>query len=100
MKEITTGSSCATVPICKLPLCPSYRTFALPSEIKGLKVSGYFRPTLLFEWDKFTIKNTLTDKLIDCPQNIKISFWEALKIKQMLHQPYFVYVILSHQNYV
>lgn len=33
LMEITTGSSCTTIPLGKLPLCPSYWKFSLPPNI-------------------------------------------------------------------
>ncbi|XP_052076736.1 uncharacterized protein LOC127714723 isoform X1 [Mytilus californianus] len=96
--EITTGSNCLTLPLCKLPLCPSYWTFSMPPEVKSLSVSGIFRPSLHINWDDFIITNTLTQKSIVGPKNIKISFWEALRLKQILKQPFFVYILLKHNN--
>ena len=98
MLEITTGSSCSTVRICSLPLCPPYWEFSGMPNIKNIDITGYFKPKLIIEWDDFSITNKLTHKSINGPNTVDISFWKALQIKQMLKHPFFVHVLLSHQN--
>lgn len=47
--EITNGSSCVTIPLTKLPLCPSYWEFNMPTSIDYVEINGTFRRKIKLE---------------------------------------------------
>jgi len=97
--EVTNGSSCVTIPLTRLPLCPSYWEFRLPSTIDYIEVNGTFRPRVTLEWESFSVKNKLTNKSVNVKKNFRISFLQGLKIKQILKEPpYCMHLMVSHQN--
>lgn len=97
--EITNGSKCVTIPVAKVPLCPSYWDIKLPSVIDYVEVQGFFRPVVNFEWEKFEIQNKLTKKSIYVKKRIPISFYLSQKLKQVFKEaPYTMHIMVSHQN--
>lgn len=64
------------------------------------KISGYFRPMLILQWDNLAIKNKLSEKQIELKSTISLSYWQAYKLRKILNQTFCAYLILIHDNYI
>lgn len=97
--EITTGSSCVSLPILHLPLCPPYWSITFPSNIHNIHVTGTLFPKLHVSWGDFHIDSKFNDKSIFIPCQLSISLIKAYQFKRILKQPFLAFIVIIHNGY-
>lgn len=97
--ELTTGSSCVSIPLLHLPLCPPYWSIEYPSKLSNFSVKGRFSPKLNVSWTVFHVTNRFTDKVLIVPDIIPISYLQAYKITKILKRPFIAFLTLTHDGH-
>lgn len=95
--EITCGKICTLLDIIQLPMCPSYYEINVPYSISELEIKGpWYSPRLQIIWPNFTVKNIINDKMIHINSEIHLNIFQAIRLRNILAKPYFVYVYQQH----
>ena len=65
-----------------------------------MKVEGWIRPMLLWERGQITIVNFLDHSELQIPQKTFVSVWQGIKLRRILKQLVYCYVIAQHGFHV
>ena len=98
--ELSTGHRCITIPLINVPLCPKMYHYLARENFSHMKVEGWIRPMLLWGRGQITIVNFLDHSELQIPQKIFVSFWQGIKLRIILKQLVYCYVIVLHGSHV
>ena len=98
--ELSTGHRCITIPLINVPLCPKMYHYLARENFSHMKVEGWIRPMLLWGRGQITIVNFLDHSELQIPQKIFISLWQGIKLRIILKQLVYCYVIVLHGSHV
>ena len=96
MLEITSGKTCAIIPLLSVPLCPSVLDIKPPSSITDITLAKLPYCKLIADWKNFTVTNKLQNSTIEVPTTIKISLINRVRVAKIMKQPYMAYILLRH----
>ena len=96
--EVTCGGNCVVIPILDLSLCPSYYEFSRPS-VQDLTVASFPSCKLFAVWTSFNVTNKLTQKCVQIPTTLPLSFLQFFRIQKILNQPFNAYIYVTHQGF-
>ena len=91
--ELSTGHRCITHPLINVPLCPKMYHYLARENFSHMKVEGWIRPMLLWERRQITIVNFLDHSELQIPQKTFVSVWQGIKLRRILKQLVYCYVI-------
>ena len=94
--ELSTGHRCITHPLINVPLCPKMYHYVARENLSHMKVEGWIRPMLLWERGQVTIVNFLDHSEMQIPQKTFVSVWQGIKLRRILKQLVYCYVIAQH----
>ena len=94
--ELSTGHRCITHPLINVPLCPKMYHYLARDNFSHMKVDGWIRPMLLWERGQITIVNFLDHSELQIPQKTFVSVWQGIKLRRILKQLVYCYVIAQH----
>ncbi|KAK3096841.1 hypothetical protein FSP39_003849 [Pinctada imbricata] len=99
--ELTTGTDCILIELASLPLCPEHWLITPPEDIHAITINRtcLLWANLTIDTSDFIIRNIHTDKQLKIPMTIHISPFKALRLRNLLRQPYTAYFLLSHHQY-
>ena len=95
--ELTSGGDCVVIPLLHLSLCPSYYQIS-PPVIDDVSISAFSSSKLFLSWAKFTVTDKRTNKIVNVPSTISLSWVTYYRVKKILKQPFSAYTLLVHQN--
>ncbi|CAG2224481.1 unnamed protein product [Mytilus edulis] len=98
MLEITSGGSCATIPVTSFPLCPSYWDIQPPVTIQNVQICNFPFGKLSVEWPGFKVINKLTKQSLTVKTCFKVGLFNYFKIRRIINQPYCAYILIVHQG--
>ena len=90
---LSTGHRCITHPLINVPLCPKIHHYLARENFSHMKVEGWIRPMLLWERGQITIVNFLDHSELQIPQKTFVSVWQGIKLRRILKQLVYCYVI-------
>ena len=82
---------------------PAEYKFFAKGAIKDIKISGFWTPILTYIWDDFYIIHSITNRKIDIPQTISLSWFQALilhKIFQHLNPDSCIFPLTKYHGQV
>ncbi|XP_062595131.1 uncharacterized protein LOC134256510 [Saccostrea cucullata] len=95
--EITSGGDCVTIPIVRLPLCPSYWNISRVN-VEDVTVSSFPSCKMFVQWENFQITSKLNARTIKVKDSFSISYLEYYALKRIINQPFCAYVLIGHQR--
>ena len=98
--ELSTGHRCITHPLINVPLCPKMYHYLARENFSHMKVEGWIRPMLLWERGQITIVNFLDHSELQILQKTFVSVWQGIKLRRILKQLVYCYVIAQHGFHV
>ena len=90
MVEIGSPTNRILVNFMKLRHIPEMVEINVTSPVENLILSGFFYPELHFTWTGLTVYNTFSQITYPIPRSINLSYWQAHKIRKLIHQPYYI----------
>ena len=97
--EITDGRSCVLVPLINVPYCPKFYHIQTDNNVKGFKVTGWLDPMLRWQANSLTICHLLYDTRLAIPQVVDLSWFTAIKLREIIRKPFYAYLICEHANH-
>ena len=97
--EITNGKRCAMIPVVNLPYCPKFFHVQTSSNISGIQVQGWLKPTLKYNNDGFSITNLVDNSNLPMPNVVQVNPLTSLKLRLILKDKPFVYLVAMHGSH-
>jgi len=97
--EITSGGECVTIPVMRLPLCPSYFAIEAPTHIGNIELSQFPSNTLYVQWTGFKVTNKLTNQSLEVKPKIDVGWFQHRRINRIMQQPFTAYILVLHQGF-
>lgn len=94
--ELTSGTTCAIIPLLSFSLCPSLLEINPPTSISKMYVKDWTSRILITDWTNFKVTNKLQYSTIEIPPCTKLSWMNCYRVKQVMKQPYMAYILLKH----
>ncbi|CAC5416211.1 unnamed protein product [Mytilus coruscus] len=90
MLEITSGGSCATIPVTSFPLCPSYWDIQPPVTIQNVQMCNFPFGKVSVEWPGFKVINKLTKQSLTVKTCFKVGLFNIQS--KANNQPTILYI--------
>ena len=94
--ELTSGTTCAIIPLLSLPLCPSLLEINPPSSITNIILTEWPHGKIIADWINFTVTNKLQYSTVEIPTTVKLSLINRYRVAKIMKQPYMAYILLQH----
>jgi hypothetical protein len=99
--ELSSSFDCVQLIVTHLPPCPSQYEITPPYDMSMFQIVGsWYKPYLSVSWGKFEIINKMSQKAIPVRSVFPISIIDAIKLKNILAQPFDAYLYKCHGNVV
>jgi len=90
MLELGSPTKSILINFMDLPHIPEMVEINVTAPLENIILSGVFFPELHFAWPGLTIYNTFSKITYPIPRSLKLSYWQAHKLRQLIQQPYYV----------
>ena len=98
--ELSTGHDVSHFLWLNVLLCPKMYHYLARENFSHRKVEGWIRPSmLLWERGQIAIVNFLDHSKLQIPQKIFVSVWQGIKLRIILKQLVYCYVIAQHGSH-
>ena len=97
--EITDGIHCTIIQLTKIPFCPKFHHVCTNDNFTNLQVTGWLKPKFTWTKGNLAITNLLDKSDLQIPESLSLSPLKALKLRKILKNKYFVYIVGMHGQY-